>query len=64
MSAYHQLGLWQNKTLFGIPMYSVAYLLVNRYFNKPYSLAESEVDGYEKRSTVRLVQIKIRGPDL
>ena len=52
MLTWDRLGLWRNKTLFGIPTHNLAFLLVNSYMNLPYALAESTVDAYGKQADV------------
>ncbi|PAV76390.1 hypothetical protein WR25_07407 isoform E [Diploscapter pachys] len=39
LSTYISMGLWKNKTVFGIPTYGYAYTLFNAFINEPYSLA-------------------------
>ncbi|KAK5969823.1 Glycosyl hydrolase family 18 [Trichostrongylus colubriformis] len=44
MATWAKLGLWTNKTVFGIPTYGRGFRLVNWRVNKPYSLATGPVD--------------------
>ncbi|VDK44315.1 unnamed protein product [Cylicostephanus goldi] len=46
MKTYFKLGLWRNKTVFGIPTYGRGYRLFNWRINKPYSLALGAVNDY------------------
>ncbi|CAJ0934576.1 unnamed protein product, partial [Mesorhabditis belari] len=43
METYSSLGLWLNKTVFGIPVYNLGFRLVNYYWSWPYAPAEGEV---------------------
>ncbi|CAI4229038.1 unnamed protein product [Auanema sp. JU1783] len=52
MAKWKNMGLWSNKTLFGIPTYSRAYLLVNKYLHEPFALAEKTIDTLSKRAVV------------
>ncbi|KAK6045977.1 glycosyl hydrolase, family 18 [Cooperia oncophora] len=44
MTTWAKMGLWTNKTIFGIPTYGRGFRLVNWRVNKPYSLATGPVD--------------------
>uniref|UniRef100_A0A7I4Y8C2 GH18 domain-containing protein n=1 Tax=Haemonchus contortus TaxID=6289 RepID=A0A7I4Y8C2_HAECO len=44
MSTWAKMGLWSNKTIFGIPTYGRGFRLVNWRISKPYSLAAGPVD--------------------
>ncbi|KHJ93256.1 glycosyl hydrolase, family 18 [Oesophagostomum dentatum] len=46
MAEYAKMGLWSNKTVFGIPAYGLGYRLANWRVNKPYAPATSTVDDY------------------
>ncbi|CAJ0598335.1 unnamed protein product [Cylicocyclus nassatus] len=46
MKTYFKMGLWRNKTVFGIPTYGRGYRLFNWRINKPYSLALGPVNDY------------------
>ncbi|VDM85117.1 unnamed protein product, partial [Strongylus vulgaris] len=46
MKTYFKLGLWRNKTVFGIPTYGRGYRLLNWKLNKPYSFATQAVNDY------------------
>ncbi|PIO66850.1 hypothetical protein TELCIR_11423, partial [Teladorsagia circumcincta] len=44
MATWAKMGLWNNKTIFGIPTYGRGFRLVNWRVNKPYSLATGAVN--------------------
>ncbi|ETN74952.1 glycosyl hydrolase, family 18, partial [Necator americanus] len=46
MAMYRRLGLWANKTVFGIPTYGRGFRLVNWKINKPYAPATAAVNAY------------------
>ncbi|CAJ0578838.1 unnamed protein product, partial [Mesorhabditis spiculigera] len=46
LASYSTLGLWSNKTVFGIPVYNLGFRLVNYYWNWPYAPAEGEVNTF------------------
>ncbi|VDM81481.1 unnamed protein product [Strongylus vulgaris] len=46
MKTYFKLGLWKNKTVFGIPSYGRGYRLLNWKLHKPYSFATQAVNDY------------------
>ncbi|KHJ89510.1 hypothetical protein OESDEN_10663 [Oesophagostomum dentatum] len=48
MRTYSKMGLWNNKTVFGIPTYGRGYRLLNWRVNKPYAPATKPVSDYAK----------------